>query len=69
MTSFAAAPVLRALRPSLSVSLSRHLAVWRQRRALERLDQAALNDIGLSHADAAREAARPIWDAPEAWRG
>ena len=43
-------------------------AVWRQRRALERLDDRALSDIGLSRAEAHREARRSIWDAPETWR-
>jgi uncharacterized protein YjiS (DUF1127 family) len=34
----------------------------RQRRALLALDDTLLKDIGLSRADAAREAARPFWD-------
>ncbi len=43
-------------------------AAWRQRRALARLDDAALKDIGVSATDAAREARRPIWDVPAHWR-
>ncbi|MEX2201117.1 MAG: DUF1127 domain-containing protein [Dongiaceae bacterium] len=47
----------------------RHLLRWfwlrtdkaRQRRALARLDDAALRDIGLTRADAAKEAAKPFW--------
>jgi len=36
--------------------------VWRQRRALAELDDHRLDDLGLTRRDAAREAARPIWD-------
>ncbi len=41
--------------------------VWRQRRALARLDADRLADIGLSEQDAHEEASRPIWDAPGHW--
>ncbi len=34
----------------------------RQRRALLRLDDHMLKDVGLSRADAVREAERPFWD-------
>jgi uncharacterized protein YjiS (DUF1127 family) len=34
----------------------------RQRRRLLALDDRMLKDIGLSRADAVREAARPFWD-------
>jgi uncharacterized protein YjiS (DUF1127 family) len=44
------------------------LSAWRQRRALNRLDAAARADLGLSCADIAREAARPLWDVPQSWR-
>ena len=40
----------------------------RQRRRLAELDDAALRDIGISRADALREAARKPWDAPSHWR-
>ena len=33
----------------------------RQRRALERLDDAMLRDLGLSRADVMREADKPFW--------
>jgi len=39
--------------------------VYRERRALLALSDHALKDIGLSRADAYREASRPIWDLPE----
>jgi uncharacterized protein YjiS (DUF1127 family) len=42
--------------------------VWRSRRALAALDDAALKDVGLTRHDATREAARPFWDAPNTWR-
>lgn len=44
------------------------LTVWRQRRQLDRLDAEQLTDLGLTADDAAREAARPIWDVPGHWR-
>lgn len=43
-------------------------AAWRQRRHLARLDDAALTDIGVTRAEALREADRPLWDVPAAWR-
>ena len=36
--------------------------VVRQRRALLELDERLLKDIGISRADALREASRPFWD-------
>lgn len=62
----------RHSRPSLFdlwATVKTLVAVRHQRRALESLDDAALRDIGISRAEAAREAARPIWDAPDTWRG
>jgi uncharacterized protein YjiS (DUF1127 family) len=35
-----------------------------QRRRLLALDDRMLKDIGISRADAVREAARPFWDTP-----
>ena len=46
--------------PSLAALISLH----RSRRALARLDAAALRDIGLTRAEALAEARRPIWDVP-----
>ena len=45
------------------------LAAWRQRRALERLDARAMRDLGLIESQVVREASRPAWDVPHAWRG
>jgi len=39
--------------------------VYRERQALLSLSDSALKDIGLSRADAYREASRPFWDIPE----
>nr|WP_319949111.1 DUF1127 domain-containing protein [uncultured Shimia sp.] len=44
------------------------IALRRQRKALARLDDAALRDMGLSRQDAALEAKRPAWDVPSTWR-
>ncbi|WP_420393792.1 DUF1127 domain-containing protein [Acuticoccus sp.] len=42
------------------------LAVWSERRSLERLDPRLLDDIGLTPDDARRECARRPWDTPAA---
>lgn len=43
------------------------LALRQQRRALARLDDRLLDDIGIDHDAARAEAARPVWDAPAHW--
>jgi len=48
--------------------LGRLFGIWRQRRALSRLDADALRDIGISRTEAETEARRPFWDAPDTWR-
>lgn len=65
MTDFAAALFRPASRRSISAL--RYLDLYRQRRALASLDEAALLDIGLTRDIAAKEAARPMWDAPDHW--
>jgi uncharacterized protein YjiS (DUF1127 family) len=45
--------------------LVRAAEVARQRRALMRLGDTALKDIGVSRADAWREGTRHWWDLPE----
>lgn len=46
---------------------ARTVLVWQerefQRRALERFDEHALRDIGVSRADAVREVSKPFWRA------
>jgi uncharacterized protein YjiS (DUF1127 family) len=54
--------------PSLRQQLALRLMLGRSRQALKTLDQSALNDIGLSKEDAAREAKRSFWDVPSSWR-
>ena len=53
---------------SLVRRLSHTLALARTRRALGRLDDRLLQDIGLSRDVAEGEAGRPVWDAPPHWR-
>lgn len=42
-------------------------ALARSRGALERLTDAQLNDIGVTRAEAMKEAERAPWDAPRHW--
>lgn len=51
----------------LFAALPRALRLHRSRRDLLQLEPHLLRDIGLTPEQAAREAMRPIWDAPEAW--
>lgn len=44
-----------------------YLDLYRQRRALAKLDDSRLLDLGLTREDALREANRAIWDAPQHW--
>lgn len=58
-----AAPVCVAPRQT-RLSLRLMLTVWAERRALVRMDENRLADLGLTPSQAAREAARPFWDLP-----
>lgn len=40
------------------------LALYRQRRALSRLDADALDDLGITREEADAESRRPFWDFP-----
>lgn len=44
------------------------LVLRRQRHRLALLDERMLRDIGISGADARKEAARPMWNPPLHWR-
>ena len=67
----------RRLPPVLARSTGVELHVWgsvirmwfersRQRRALAELDDRLLRDIGITRAQAGREAAKPFWSASKA---
>ncbi|OOY31347.1 DUF1127 domain-containing protein [Thioclava sp. F36-6] len=58
----------RPARQGFFATLARMAAYHRSRRALERLDSRLLDDLGLSETEAAFEARRRIWDAPDHWR-
>ncbi len=64
LAKFSKSLMLPAIAASAGRLLSRLLAwseIARQRRELLRLDDKLLKDIGLSRADAEREASRPFW--------
>jgi len=65
------APLGARLRAALSAlpALTDYLALRRQRQALGQLDAHLLRDIGLSEAEARKEATRLDWDVPQNWRG
>jgi uncharacterized protein YjiS (DUF1127 family) len=50
------------------LTFTRALALHRSRKDLASLDAHMLRDIGLTPDEAAREAARPAWDAPSHWQ-
>jgi len=52
-------------RPRDKLSLLACLEVARQRRQLITLDERTPKDVGISRADAVREAGRDFWDIPE----
>jgi len=55
-------------RPDVFRMIAKIIATQSQRRALRKLDSDALCDLGLTYADAQREAGRPFWDVPATWR-
>ncbi len=67
-------PIQSELREGMSVfaKLVSRVRRWRelsrQRRELAQLSDDLLKDIGLSRADALREANRPFWDDPQSLR-
>lgn len=67
-TQSCASATARAPRMSLLQRLASYAKLQRSRRALARLDDCALSDIGLSVTEAHTEARRPFWDAPSNWR-
>jgi uncharacterized protein YjiS (DUF1127 family) len=53
---------------TLAHRVSAAFGVWRQRRILAELPDHLRKDVGLTEADALREARRPLWDVPNHWR-
>ncbi|MCB2110456.1 MAG: DUF1127 domain-containing protein [Defluviimonas sp.] len=61
-------PDRRSFRPGVVLgALTRAITLDRERGRLAGLSDAALDDVGLTRAQADREAARPIWDVPQTW--
>jgi len=67
-TALSYRPLLRGLRGALR-AMSAAGEVARQRARLLELDDHLLDDIGITRSEALRESMRPIWDAPDHWRG
>jgi len=61
------ARTIRKQRPTAFHMIKLALKARHQRRALRKLDNAALADLGLSLNQAKQEADRPIWDVPANW--
>ncbi|MCV2874492.1 DUF1127 domain-containing protein [Defluviimonas sp. WL0050] len=57
-----------ATRPGLISKLRAMVSLRRQRRDLHALSDHLLDDIGVTAADARREAERPVWDVPTHWK-
>lgn len=43
-------------------------ALNKQYQALLRLDDSLLRDIGITRAQAVKQATKPVWDAPQHWK-
>ena len=69
MSSTVHTQILSCTGPRRRISLMSLFDLARQRRALARMDDARLADLGLSPSEAQTEAGRPIWDVPASWRG
>ena len=68
ITDFAPTRLATARRPRFSLgSIVTAFRVMRERARLASMDDRELADIGLTREQATREAARPIWDAPQTW--
>lgn len=66
--SCSATPINGARTRSIRSFFARAYGVWRTRRALEGLSGAQLEDVGVTQAEADREARRAVWDVPANWR-
>ncbi|WP_299850182.1 DUF1127 domain-containing protein [uncultured Roseovarius sp.] len=65
MTFLSHSSPIRRPAPTLGTSLRDVLSVYRQRRALAQLDDAALLDLGITREEAETESRRHFWDMPE----
>jgi len=68
MTQIAVQHPCKPAKRSVLELFARAVALMRQRRDLARLDDHALDDIGISRSDALAEARRHVWDAPDFWQ-
>ncbi|MEM7599291.1 MAG: DUF1127 domain-containing protein [Pseudomonadota bacterium] len=57
----------RATPKARQFSILDFLSLYRQRRALARLDDRALDDIGVTRAEAEKEAKSGFWNVPDHW--
>jgi uncharacterized protein YjiS (DUF1127 family) len=55
------------LAAGVTAHFSIRLMAWRQRHHLARLDDARLEDLGITRAAALAEANRSFWDIPQGW--
>lgn len=67
MSSLFKTRALSSRAPSRRMALFSLFDLARERRALARMDDARLSDLGLSREDAQAEAKRPLWDVPSHW--
>lgn len=68
MSSLIKTHALPARALSNRISLFSLFDLARERRALARMDDARLADLGLTREDALAEAKRPFWDVPSHWQ-
>lgn len=57
----------RPQRPSIWARVTNMIAINSQRRALLKLDDHMLHDIGVSRAEAAKEGSQASWNVPSHW--
>lgn len=67
-----ASPAAQVSDPTWIKRLTRSLQVahvlYKQRKALVRLDDRMLKDLGVTREQANSEAGRPVWDVPNHWK-
>ncbi|WP_298847116.1 DUF1127 domain-containing protein [uncultured Ruegeria sp.] len=68
MTQLAIHHPCKPAKRSLVTLITQAFALSRQRRKLAQLSDAALEDIGITRAEASAEAKRSFWDAPQFWK-